>query len=63
MKNAKLTYPTTGRKTISNTQHISRFIGTAILKKLKVLSEFIITVLEEKNLFTSVTENLTPYSL
>lgn len=51
MKNAKLTSPTTGRKMISNMQHTSSFAGTATLKKLKQLSEFIIIISEKKNSF------------
>lgn len=57
METVKLTHPTRGRKIIGNTQGTSMFIGTAMLKKLKKLSEFITTFLGEKkkkSLLTSV---------
>lgn len=36
---------------ISNMQHTSSFAGTATLKKLKQLSEFIIIISEKKKFF------------
>lgn len=45
---------------ISNMQHTSSFAGTATLKKLKQLSEFIIIISEKKILLTSVTQNPIP---